>query len=295
MGDREVSATQRTPPVRRAMQAWTDSKLTLALPAILLVGLLAIFPLARLMASSFGDGFAAYGDLADSRTFASNLETTFELGVIATVLCVLLGYPVAYLVVTLPASAGRAVLLLVLLPFWVSILVRTYAWTALLGRNGLVNDALLALNLREEPAELLYNRFAVMVGMVHYLLPYMILALYAGFTGIDRTLLSAARTMGAGPVQAFVRVFLPLSRPSVFAGAALVFVIALGFFVTPALLGSPAEATISVYIERQTFRLQFADAAAAAMLLTVIAGAIFYTADRFLGADRLFSAIRAAR
>lgn len=295
MTEHEIPETLRAPAARGAARALADSRLLPALPAVALVGLLALFPLARLLLTSFGDGFAAYDQLASSDTFWQNLRTTFELGAGATVACLLLGYPLAYLIVTLPPRRAQIVLMLVLLPFWVSILVRTYAWTALLGRNGLVNEVLLALHLRDEPAELLYNRFAVFVGMVHFLLPYMIIVLYAGLTGIDRNLLRAARTLGAGPTQAFLRVFLPLSRPAIFAGCALVFVIALGFFVTPALLGSPREATISVYIERQAFRLQFAEAAAAAVVLTVLAGGIFLAADRLLGADRLFAAVRRSR
>jgi putative spermidine/putrescine transport system permease protein len=264
----------------------------LALPALGLVAALVLWPLVQIVGDSLAAGGAAYGDVLGSASFRSTLRATIELSAIVTGIALLLGYPVAYHLSRMKPSTARLVLVGVLMCFWISILVRTYAWTVLLGRNGLINDALIGLGLREEPAELLFTRFAVILGMTHYLLPFMILALYAGMRGIDYGLVQAARTLGASGAQAFLRVFLPLSKPAIFAGSTTVFVLATGFFVTPALLGGPQDATLAVYIERQLYYLEFGNAAAAGVVLLVLVGAAFLVADRLIGLDRLFSAMR---
>jgi ABC-type spermidine/putrescine transport system permease subunit I len=209
-----------------------------------------------------------------------------------TVICLVLGYPVAYMLATMSKRRARILLLAILLCFWISVLVRTYAWTVVLGRNGLINELLVSTGLREEPAELVFNRLGVVVGMTHYLLPYMILTLYAGMVGIDRRLLQAAQTLGANSVRSFASVFLPLSRPAIFAGATMVFVLATGFFIIPALLGGPKDATLSVYIERQLSFLDVGNASAAAMIMLALVSVLFLVADRVVGLDRLFSATR---
>jgi putative spermidine/putrescine transport system permease protein len=264
----------------------------LVLPALALIGALVVWPLVEIIDESLADGGVAYGDVLGSSSFRSTLRATIELSAIVTGLALLLGYPVAYQLTRTKPSTARLVLLGVLLCFWISILVRTYAWTVLLGRNGLINDALTGLGLRDEPADLLFTRFAVIVGMTHYLLPFMILALYAGMRGIDDSLVQAARTLGASGAQAFLKVFLPLSKPAIFAGSTIVFVLGTGFFVTPALLGGPKDATLAVYIERQLYYLEFGNAAAAGMVLLVLVGAAFLVADRVIGLDRLFSSVR---
>jgi putative spermidine/putrescine transport system permease protein len=264
----------------------------LALPALALIGALILWPLVQIVEESLTGGFGTYSEVLGSASFRSTLRATLELSAIVTLACLLLGYPVAYQLTRVKPSTARLVLLGVLLCFWISVLVRTYAWTVLLGRNGLINDALTAIGLREEPAELLFTRFAVIVGMTHYLLPFMILSLYAGMRGIDQQSVQAARTLGANGLQAFTRVFLPLSKPAIFAGSTIVFVLGTGFFVTPALLGGPQDATLAVYIERQLYYLEFGNASAAGVVLLVIVGAAFLAADRLIGLDRLFSSVR---
>lgn len=265
----------------------------LVLPAVALVGVLVVAPLVRVAAGSFADGAAAYPRVLGSGSFRASLLATLELSATVTVLCLVLGYPVAYLLATTGRRRAQALLLAVLLCFWTSVLVRTYVWTVILGRNGVVNELLVGAGVLDEPAELIFSRFSVVVGMTHYLLPYMILTLYAGMRGIDDRLVPAARTLGAGAVRSFGTIFLPLSRPAVFAGCTMVFVLATGFFIMPALLGGPRDATLSVYIERQLFFLEFGNASAAALIMLAFVSVLFLVADRVVGLDRLFAATRA--
>jgi putative spermidine/putrescine transport system permease protein len=265
---------------------------TLAAPAVVLVGLLIGVPLVQIVSDSLRHGGSAYSEIFGSKTFWASLRATLELAAIVTVVCLVLGYPVAYLASRSRPRRAALLLLAVMLCFWISILVRTYAWTVLLGRRGLVNDTLMNLGFISEPLDLLYTRFSVVVGMTHYLLPFMILALFAGLKGIDHRLVDAARTLGASNGQAFRRVFLPLSGPAVFAGCTIVFILAIGFFITPALLGGPKDATIAVYIERQLFYLRFDLASAAAVVLLTVICLAFLIANRIVGIDRLFAAVR---
>jgi putative spermidine/putrescine transport system permease protein len=266
----------------------------LALPALALVALLVVAPLARIVDTSLEGGAGAYGDVLTSGSFRASLRATLELSALVTLLCLVLAYPLAYLLTIMRSRrVARALLLGVLLCLWISALVRTYAWTVVLGRNGVINELLTAVGIRDQPAELIFNRFAVVVGMTHYLLPFMVLTLYTGMSGIDRRLEQAARTLGASGLRSFAAIFLPLSRPAIFAGCTIVFVLATGFFVMPALLGGPQDATLSVYIERQLYYLEFGNASAAALIMLAIVSAIFVVADRAVGLDRLFAATRA--
>lgn len=264
----------------------------LALPALLLLGALVGWPLLEIVRESLAGGGAAYGDVVGSGSFRSSLRATLEISAVVTVVCLLLGYPVAYTLTRVKPRYAQLILFGILLCFWISVLVRAYAWTVLLGRNGLINDLLVGVGLFDEPRELLFTRFAVVVGTAHYLLPFMILTLYTGMRGIDFELVRAARTLGASGTQAFLRVFLPLTKPAVFAGSTIVFVLGTGFFITPALLGGPGDSTLAVYIERQLFYLSFDKAAAAGIVLLVLVGVVFLIADRVVGLDRLFSASR---
>jgi putative spermidine/putrescine transport system permease protein len=264
----------------------------MALPALVLIGVFIVLPLIRIASDSLESGASAYGDVIGSKSFRASVRATLELSGLVTVICLVLGYPVAYVLSTVSERRARFLLLGILLCFWISVLVRTYAWTVVLGRNGIINELLVSTGLRDEPAELIFNRLGVVVGMTHYLLPYMILTLYAGMIGIDKRLLQAAQTLGANSARSFVSVFLPLSRPAIFAGATMVFVLATGFFIIPALLGGPKDATLSVYIERQLSFLDFGNASAAAMIMLALVSVLFLVADRVVGLDRLFSATR---
>ncbi|HEU0116453.1 MAG TPA: ABC transporter permease, partial [Thermomicrobiales bacterium] len=204
----------------------------------------------------------------------------------------LLGYPVAYALASMSASRANLLMIFILVPFWTSILVRTYAWMVLLGRDGLINEVLMGLRLADQPAELLNTRLAVYIGMVHILLPFMILPLYAVMRGIDRNLMRAAENLGARPWQVFRRVFLPLSLPGVAAGCLLVFILSLGFYITPSLLGGQRDIMISMLIQQQVTQLRWGFASALGLALLVIS-LIFYLAFvRLLGVQRIFGGAR---
>jgi putative spermidine/putrescine transport system permease protein len=168
-----------------------------------------------------------------------------------TLICLLLGYPMAYTIANASERMRRLLIFTVLVPFWGSILVRTFAWMVLLQKRGLINKLLLDLNIIAEPLTLIYNRTSVLIGMVHILLPFMILPLYAVLARIDPSYAKAAASLGASPVWGFLRVYLPLSLPGVISGTVLVFVMGLGYYITPALLGGPGELMIAQLIEMQ--------------------------------------------
>src|SRR5690606_17803956 len=193
---------------------------------------------------------------------------TIQLGFYSTVWTIVATFPVAYLLSRLPRRTAGMLLILLMLPFWVSILVRLFSYTTILGRNGIVNSVITALG--GEPAELLFNTPAVVIGMVAYLAPYMLLILYAGMSGIDSSLVTVAKTMGASGFQIFRRILMPLIMPSLISGSLLIFVLALGFFLTPAILGGPQNMTIPVFIEQQIGVYRWGQASATGIVLAVL-------------------------
>jgi ABC-type spermidine/putrescine transport system permease subunit I len=211
---------------------------------------------------------------------------------VVTVLTLVLGYPVAYALASMSPARANVLMIFVLIPFWTSILVRSYAWMVLLGREGTVNRMMILLGLVDEPVKLLNTRLAVYVAMVHILLPFMILPLYSVMRGIDRNLLRAAENLGASPFHVFRRVFLPLSLPGVGAGCLLVFILALGFYITPALLGGQRDITISMLIAQQVNLLKWGFASALALLLLVAALAVYFAFTRILGVERIYGGAR---
>jgi ABC-type spermidine/putrescine transport system permease subunit I len=231
---------------------WTSRDGLLVLPALALFTAIYLYPLSRLAAWSFFDPtftLKHYRLLFQQPAYFVALENTLAISLSVTAIALVLAYPLAYLMTTVPARTRSVLTALVLVPFWTSILVRTFAWLVILGKNGLINTALLSLGLVDTPLQLIHNRTGVQIGMVHVLLPFMVLPLYSVMAGIDRTLLRAARSLGAPPSQAFLRIFLPLSLPGINAGCLLVFLSAIGFYVTPALLGGPGQITIAMLID----------------------------------------------
>jgi putative spermidine/putrescine transport system permease protein len=211
-------------------------------PALLLVGVILFLPVGWLFWLSLLDPAGAYtlenyARLIGSRSYLLTFRTTFEIAFVVTGACVLLGYPLAYVLAQLPPRAAGVAMVFVILPFWTSLLVRTYAWLVILQRRGLVNAALLGLGLVGEPLALVHNFLGTAIGMTHILLPFLVLPLYAAMRAIDRDCLRAAANLGASPTRTFWHVFFPLSLPGLFAGVVLVFVLCLGFYVTPELLG----------------------------------------------------------
>ncbi len=204
----------------------------------------------------------------EQAVFSNIFLRTFTISVVVALLCVALGYPVAYLLVSLPQRVANPLLILVLLPFWTSALVRTAAWAVLLQTNGVVNNALQNIGLIDAPLQLIYNRLGVYIAMTHVLLPFFILPLYGVMKGISPTTMRAASSLGAPPLRAFWKVYLPQTLPGVAAGAIIVFTLALGYYVTPALVGGGADQMISASIAFYTNQsLNWGMAAALSLLL----------------------------
>ena len=188
----------------------------------------------------------------EQRAFGGILLRTFHISFVVTVLCLLLGYPLAWWLASLPARQANVLMILVLVPFWTSILVRVAAWIVLLQSEGLVNRGLMGLGAVAEPLPLLFNRTGVVIAMVHILLPFMILPLYSVMKSVPPTYLRAAVSLGSSPIAAFFRVYVPQTYPGIGAGALLVFILAIGYYVTPALLGGADDQMLSYYIARYT-------------------------------------------
>lgn len=242
-------------------------------PALFLVSVFFIFPILRLFTLSFGlEGLSkplgAYSELFANDVFIVSLLRTLKISILVTICAMTIGYPIAY---TLSRTRGRFQALLalgVLLPFWTSILVRNYALLQLLRRQGTFNDALISLGLVNEPIAFVFNELGVVIGMTNALLPFMILPIFVALQSQNRALVEAADSLGAAPGAAFLTVTLPLSLGGVYAGCLLVFATALGFFVTPALLGGGKILMTAIFISREIeVYLNWPLAAAASMVL----------------------------
>ena len=236
-----------------------------------------------------GFSLAPYAVLFTSPLYVKVLLTTVKMASIATVCALLLAYPIAY---TLTVTSGKlrgAILLFILIPYWVDIIVRSFSWLIMLGDNGLINKALIGLGLVGEPLALLYNSFSVLVAMTQILLPITIVTLFGAMLRIDRTLMAAATIHGADEWQAFRTVFFPLSLPGVYGAGLLAFILALGFYVTPALLGSPKETMIAQTIMIEASQLlDWAQASAAGAVLLAITTSIAAIYNRYFSLDRLW-------
>lgn len=214
----------------------------LVLPLLVLVVIGFDLPLVGVVLKSVFDGRGAftletYHTLLDAPVYARVLGNTFKIAVISTLCCALLGYPLAYWLRGLPRKWQMIGLAAIVIPFWISILVRTYAWIVIMGNAGIVNRSLLALGWVGSPIPFLYNELGVVIGTINVLLPFIVLPLFAAMMKIDDRLLQAAETLGARPWTVFRRVFFPLSVPALLAGSILVFILTLGFYITPAILG----------------------------------------------------------
>lgn len=262
----------------------------LLMPSLALLLLLFVFPLVVVLSRSFTDpalGLHNYVALLRSIAFRNILINTFEIAAWTTIICVAVGYPFAYHLSRLPRRLGQALLGICLIPFFTAILARLYAWTIILGDGGVINTYLLRWGIVEHPIALLFNRIGVIIGMVHVMLPYMIIVLYSAMVGIDRSLLDAASSLGASPFGAFRRVFLPLSLPGTYAGTLLVFIISLGFFVTPAVLGGGRDVTIATFVRQEIGVLDWGAAMAMSTVLLLVTVALFFLLDRVFGTERL--------
>ena len=204
----------------------------------------------------------------ERRIYPALLARTIWISLVVTGLCLVLGYPVAFLLATSPAKYSNLLMLLLLLPFWTSLLVRTTAWLVLLQNEGVVNHALMWAGVFDEPHQLIRNRLGLSIAMTHILLPFMILPIFSVMKGIPPVLMRAAYSLGSGPVRAFIRIYLPQTLPGVGAGALLVFIMSLGYYITPALVGGPGDQMLSYFIaENASATLNWGMAAALSLAL----------------------------
>lgn len=255
-------------------------------PMLLFIAVFFAYPLLDMLMRSFSgtDGISLehYRRIVDRPIYGRVIWETLVLCTQVTLTTLVLAYPLAYVLTIARPSVRAVMMVLILIPFFTSILVRTYAWMVILGPTGLLVQWLEALSLPK--VSLLYNRLGVLIGMSYALLPYMVLTLYSVMRGIDRRLLQAAANLGAGEWQSFRYVFLPLTLPGITGGALLVFILSLGYFITPRLLGGDRDQTISMIIDYQVehaLNLEFAAALAAVLLVLTLVGFVLY--DRLVG------------
>jgi len=268
--------------------------LSLSAPAFVLVLVTMILPVAWLFWLSFladdgGLSLEHYRRLIEQPSYARTFVVTFQVSLLTTAICILLGYPLAYVLSQLPRRAANLCLVAVMLPFWTSLLVRTYAWLVLLQRTGLINTWGIKLGLWDEPLALVHNLNGTLIGMVHIMLPFLVLPVLGAMRSIDRDYLKAAANLGAGPIRAFWTVFFPLSIPGLLAGALIVFILCLGFYVTPAVLGGGKVIMVSNRIAND-IELFFNWGAASALGVVLLALTLLflYVASRALRLDQLF-------
>lgn len=224
----------------------------------------------------------------DQAIYIDIFARTFWMGLVITVICLLLAYPLAYLLANLPARQSNLLMILVLLPFWTSILVRVAAWIVLLQSSGLINGALMALGIIDKPLELVFNRVGVYISMVHIMLPFMILPIYSVMKGISPTYMRAAISLGCNPFASFWRVYFPQTYAGIGAGCLLVFILSIGYYITPALLGSPNDQMVSYFVAFYTnTSINWGMATALGGLLLLATVVLYLIYSWLVGASRL--------
>lgn len=261
----------------------------LALPLVLLFAIFFVVPFLEIMRVSFagrGGAMTGLNWLQTSPVFAAVFLKTLKLSVTVTAWCLVLGYPAACFIAMQPERRRGVLLALILLPFWTSVLVRTYTWSIVLGREGILNASLIWLGLADGPTRFMFTPLAVHLGMVQILLPVAILTLVSVMTELDPSLVRAARVLGAAPARAFWHVFLPMTRPGIVAAAMLLFILSLGFYITPALLGGPRHRTIANLIDVQVNQNNDWTTASAMALVLLATTAVAVALLRWLVPDR---------
>lgn len=224
----------------------------------------------------------------EQAVFLPILARTLWIGLVVTVFCILLGYPLAYLLASLPPQQSNLLMILVLLPFWTSVLVRIAAWIVLLQNEGLINNALMAIGLTQEPIQLVFNETGVYIAMTHIMLPFMILPIYSVMKGIPKIYVKAAISLGSHPFAAFWRIYFPQTLAGLGAGGLLVFIITIGYYITPALLGSPREQMMSYFVAFYTnVTINWGMAAALGTVLLCTTLILYIVYSRLVGISRL--------
>ncbi|UCG08004.1 MAG: ABC transporter permease [Desulfobacterales bacterium] len=288
------SVTMERPFIKQLARLERWEKITVfafVAPAMVLLLSLFVYPLIIFLLNSvFDPAFTIehYVKAFTRPVYLRIFRITFEASLLTTIGALIIGYPVAYLFAHVSATTRGILLPLVLFPFWTSILVRMYAWMVLLGNDGVINQLLLKGDIISSPLPMLFNRFSVLVGMIHFMLPYMILTLYSVMAGIPKELTQAAASLGAPPYKQFFRVYLPWSMPGVGAGCLLVFILAVAFFVTPALLGGIRDTMISQVIQSEIEdALNWGFGAALSMLLMIVTTSLYLIYNRVMSIERI--------
>lgn len=282
---------------REARQPWI-----LLSPALIAITLLLFVPLAFIVVYSFWLRTATGADVAGFHLdnwnealtdpfYRDILLNTLKIAAITTVVCAVAGYPAAYFIARSKGNKGL-LLLLLMLPFWVSYIIRTMSWINILGVSGAVNSFLLSIGVIDEPLQMLYNEATVILGLVHFLLPFMILNVFVSVDGIDTNLEAAASSLGATKMQSFFEVTLPLSLPGLAAGGLLCFVLAAGTYITPLVLGGPRDAMFAnLVFEAIITQLNWPLGSALSLMLLAILGALVLVYNHFLGMAQLMKGI----
>jgi ABC-type spermidine/putrescine transport system permease subunit I len=248
------------------------ARIWLLVPAALLYGALAVIPLAIVATFSLGNGGAAYAAVLHSRLLLRVAQNTVVISLATTAVALVLGTLLAATLWRARPAVRRLLLAVILLPFWTAVLIKNFAWAALLQDNGAINSLLLGLGLTAAPVTLLHNRLAVVIGMVHYVLPYAVFPVYTAMLSIDPRIEQAARSLGARTPSVVLRVILPLTLPGIASAGLLAFIVSAGFFITPVILGAPSDmmaANLVDYYVHTT--VNFASAAALAMMILLAA------------------------
>ncbi len=274
-----------------ARERW--ALLGLTAPAVIAVSVILVLPVSWLFYLSFlaDDGsfsFENYTRMVESKSYARIFFTTFKVSVYTTAICILIGYPLAYFLSQLSSRMAALCMLTVLVPFWTSLLVRTYAWLVLLQRKGLINNWAIDVGLWDEPLKFVHNLSGTLIGMVHIMVPFLILPVYGSMKAISQDYMKASSNLGATPSQSFWQVFFPLTLPGLFAGTLIVFVLCLGFYVTPAVLGGGKIIMVSMQITNNIeLFYNWGAASALGVVLLIITMSILFVSSKLLKLDRI--------
>ncbi len=272
-------------------------------PALLTLLLLMVIPMAILLVYSFflhvdiavdepAFQFANWAEFFSDSYYHYGIWQTFRVAAITTVICMVVGYIPAYYIAQTRFRHKWLLMLLLILPFWVSFIIRTLSWIHILGKEGAINAALLYLGIIDAPLQMLYTEGSVILGMLHFLLPYMIINVYVSLEGIDRNLVAAARSLGSTPWQAFLEVTLPLSVPGLAAGTLLCFVLAAGSYVTPLLLGGPDDFLFgNLIFDAMLEEVNWPLGATLSFVLLVLLGAVVVIYNRFMCLSQIYKGL----
>jgi len=286
-----LTALPNTRELRRSALFERLGLIGLVAPALLLILVTMVLPVGWLfylsvLSDSGAFSLEHYQRMWEHPSYGRTFWTTFQVSFLTTALCILLGYPLCYFLSEIPKRAANLCMIAVLLPLWTSLLVRTYAWLVLLQRRGLINNWGIELGLWDEPLALVHNLAGTLIGTVHVMLPFLVLPLYSSMRAIDRNCLRAAANLGAGPLRSFWLVFFPLAMPGLVTGALIVFILCLGFYVTPAVLGGGKVIMVSSRIANDIeIFFNWGAASALGVVLLVLTVLLMLAAGRLVRMD----------